>query len=68
MAKLTETEIKYAAQDSIIAAIIATALAADEAGNQPLAAAIRREGAKIAHRYGITDIPGLPATAVAFLK
>jgi hypothetical protein len=55
-------ETKQQAQDKIILAIVNEAFVAEDHGNLALAIAIRTEGVRLAKRYGISDVHGLPGT------
>lgn len=57
---MTTKETKEAAQDRIIAHIVNAALAEAEQGSADIAREIRRQGAMIAKRWGIKNVPGLP--------
>jgi hypothetical protein len=59
---MTKREIKEAAQDRMVEALVAAALQTSEEGNEVVAEAIRAEAAKIARRFGLSNVPGLPAT------
>lgn len=54
--------MKHVAQDKIIAAICNEALKADEDDNAELAEAIRKEGCRIARKWDIREVHGLPGT------
>lgn len=53
---------KQYAQDAIIQAAVSAALVADERGFTDVAKEIRKEATRLAKRYGLFDVPGLPAT------
>lgn len=53
---------KHEAQDMIIAACVTAAFKAEAEGRPEMAALIRNEAEKIAKRYGLSDVPGLPGT------
>lgn len=59
---MSAKQMKEQAQDTIIAVLVNAALAAEEKGFTDLAKAIRKEAARIAKRYGLSDVPGLPET------
>jgi hypothetical protein len=58
----TAQERRQAAQDAIIAACVMIAFKADDDGDAELAIDIRKEASRLAKRYGISEVPGLPDT------
>jgi hypothetical protein len=57
MAGLSET-----AQDKIIAALVNAAFVEEDSKNGDVAEEIRSEATKLAKRWGISEVPGLPRT------
>lgn len=55
-------QMKEQAQDQIVAMAVNAALVAEEQGFTDLAKAIRKEATRLAKRYGLQDVPGLPDT------
>lgn len=53
---------KHKAQDKIVLAAVNEALRASEDGDENLAEAIRQEATRLAKRYGLTRVYGLPGT------
>lgn len=54
--------LKEMAQDAIITAAVNRALHYDEGGFSDLAKAVRKEATRLAKRYGLSEVPGLPDT------
>lgn len=51
-----------AAQDKILAALVNAAFTEDDAGNNEVGDLIRREATRMAKRWGVSQISGLPGT------
>lgn len=62
MTKGSKREDRHTAQDRIMNAISNAALRADEGEEPEIAEAIRQQGAVIAKRFGLHDVPGFPLT------
>lgn len=58
----TTTILRWEAQDQIIEGAINAALAAEERDDEDLANAIREEAAKLARRWKLFNVAGLPST------
>ena len=54
--------IRFDAQDRIIAGIINAITLARDAGEHATAAVMEAEATRLCKRYGLTQVPGLPAT------
>ncbi len=59
---MKKRDIKIEAQNKVLCAVVAAALSAEESGDSLGAEAIRDLGSSMARRWGVEDVPGLPAT------
>jgi len=57
--------VLYKAQNTIIDAAVAEALLADERGDPELAEAIRVVASRLAKKFGLEQVQGLPQTFVS---
>jgi hypothetical protein len=62
MTTLDPKRLKQDAQDAIIAALVNAAFNKDEAGEPEVAHCIRLEATKMARRWGLSEVSGLPLT------
>jgi hypothetical protein len=50
------------AQNAVIGALVAEASRRGDGGEIEVAEVIRKEAAKLCKKYGVSEVPGLPAT------